>query len=126
MAWEVAWRHQHRVKPDVTFGVIRMVGKPDRSGGGDPSLLARQERFRGIVKPVACFHLDKNQHAAAARNDIDLADWAAEAARHDAIALGDQEGRSFAFRRQPDAECCNTFRPWWGRIVTASRHRRFR
>ena len=126
MARDMAWRHQHRVEPDMTLGVIGMVGEPGRGGGGDTPLLARQERFRGIVEPVAGFHFDKNQHAAAPRHDVDLTDWAAEAASHDTIALGDQEGRGLAFRREPDAERRDALRPWCICVVIAPRHCRFR
>ena len=126
MARDMAWRHQHRVEPDMTLGVIGMVGEPGRGGGGDPPLLARQERFRGIVEPVTSFYFDENQNAAAPRHDVDLTDRAAEAASHDAIALGDQEGRGLAFRREPDAERRDALRPRRVCVVIAPRHCRFR
>ena len=65
---------------------------------------AVSHRLGGVVERVARLHLDEHQHAAAPRHDVDLADRAAEAPRHDAIALGDQVGGGAAFRRQADAE----------------------
>ena len=79
-----------------------MRGEPGAGRGGDPLLLARQKRFGGVVERAARLHLDENQHAAAARDDVDFADRASEAPRHDAIALGDEIGRGAAFRREPD------------------------
>ena len=126
MARDMAWRHQDCVKPDMTLDVIGMVGEPDRGGGGDPPLLARQERFRGIVEPVTSFHFDENQHAPSPRHDVDLTDRAAEAASHDTITLGDQKSRGLAFRRESDTERRDAFRPRRICVVIAPRHRRYR
>ena len=67
--------------------------------------------FGGVVERVARLHLDEHQHAAAARDDVDLADRAAEAPRDDAIALGDEIGRGAAFRREPDEMRRDALRP---------------
>jgi hypothetical protein len=46
---------------------------------------------------LARFHLDENQHAAAARHDIDFAGRRFEPAGEDAVALGDQQHGGAAF-----------------------------
>ena len=104
-------RDQHGVEPDVAFGVLGMRGEPGPGRGRDPLLLARQQRLGRIVERAARLHLDEHQHAAAARDDVDLADRASEAPRHDAIALGDEIGRGAAFRRKPDEMRRDALRP---------------
>ena len=61
-----------------------------------------KKRFGGAVERAARLHLDENQHATAARDDVDFADRASEAPRHDAVAFGDEIGGGAAFRREPD------------------------
>jgi len=92
-------RDQHRVEPDVAFGVLGMRGEPGASRRRDPVLLSCKKRFGGAIERAARLDLDEHQHAAAAGDDVDLADRAAEAPGDDAIALGDEISRSAAFRR---------------------------
>src|SRR4051794_18838098 len=70
-----------------------------------------------------------SQAPAAARDDVDLADWAFEAPGDDAIALGDEIGRGAAFRRQPGEMRRDPLRARrrFGRFgLTPARHRRLR
>ena len=71
----------------------------------DAALLPHDHGFRRIVEPLARLHLDEHQRAAPARHDVDLADRAAPAPRHDAVALGDQVGGGAALGREAEAEC---------------------
>ena len=66
------------------------------------ALLARQHRLGRLVERGARLHLDEHQHAAPPRHDVDLADRAAKAPRHDAIAFGDQIGGGAALRREAE------------------------
>ena len=111
MARDAARRDQHRVEPDVALGVLGMRGEPGAGRRRDPVLLTRQKRFGGAVERAARLHLDEHQHAAAARDDVDFADRASEAPRHDAIALGDEIGGGAAFRREPDEMRRDTLGP---------------
>ena len=71
-------------------------------------LLARGDGLGGVVELAARLHLDEDQHAAAARHDVDLADRAAPAPRQDAIAFGDQKGGGAALRREPERNATAT------------------
>jgi hypothetical protein len=89
-------RDQHRVEADVLVDIVRVERQPGRGGCRDPALLARLQRFRCGIERGARFDLDKHQHAAAPRHDIDLADRAAKPPRRDAIALRHEIGRGAA------------------------------
>ena len=61
-------------------------------------------------KRVARLDLDEDQRAAAAGDDIDLAERRFPAPRHDAIGLGDQQHRGAALGRKAEPECREAFR----------------
>ncbi len=101
---QAARRDQHDVEAHVARRVVRMAGEPELRGGDDALLLAPADRFRGIGELLARLDLDEHQHAAPPRHDVDLADRRLEAAREDAIALGDEIGGGAALGRQAEAE----------------------
>ncbi len=73
---------------------------PQRSGAAGAAAAIRLPH-RGCSRALTSTN---TRSCAAARHDIDLADRAAKAPRHDAIALGDQERGGAAFRRKAGAE----------------------
>ena len=81
-----------------------MFCQPRLGGSDDAALLTRDHGFGRIVEPLARLHLDEDERAAPARHDVDLADRTAEAPRHDAIALCDQQCGGAAFGREPECE----------------------
>src|SRR3546814_15099229 len=72
----------------------------------DTPLLARADRLAGAGEGVAVLHLDNRQDAAAARDQVDLAERAAESLGHHAVALRSEE-------RRVGQECVSTCRSWW-------------
>jgi hypothetical protein len=57
-----------------------------------------------FIGASARFHLDEDQRPAAARDDVDFAERCFEAARENAIALGDKKHGGAAFGRKPEPE----------------------
>jgi hypothetical protein len=108
---DAARRDRHRVEPDVAFGLLGMRGEPGASRRRDPVLLSRKKRFGGAIERAARLHLDENQHATAARDNVHFADRASKAPRHEAVAFGDEIGGGAAFRREPDEVGGDTLGP---------------
>src|SRR5580704_13029990 len=104
MARDAAGRDQDGVDAHVLERVIALAGEPGFGGGRDARALAVGDRPGRILDRVARLHLDEDQKPSAARDDVDLADWAAPAPRQDTVALGDQEGRGAAFGRDAEPE----------------------
>src|SRR5262249_43138658 len=71
----------------------------------DADALPVGDRPGGVVERRARLDLDEDQEAAAARDDVDLADRAAPAPRNDAEALGDEQHRGPALGRDSGLEC---------------------
>src|SRR5262249_5712110 len=97
MAWNPARRHQDGVETDIADVVISISRQPCFGGGDDAQALAVGDRPSGIVQSFARLHLHEDQQAPASRDDIDFADRAPPAPRHDAKAFGDQKRSRPAF-----------------------------
>ena len=80
-----------------------MAAEEEAGGTGDALALARRHRLGRLAQAVARLHLDDGQRAAAAGDDVDLAERRAQVARQDAIALQAQ-----APQRQPLATPATT------------------
>jgi len=52
-------RHQDHVETDVARPVVRVIRKPCLGGRDDALLLARRDRQRGVVEPMARLDLDE-------------------------------------------------------------------
>ena len=79
-------------------------------------LAALGHRFGRVVDGLARLDLDEDQRAAAARDDVDLAERRFPAPRHDPIGLGDEQHGGAAFRRQAEPErrdALRTRRRFW-------------
>ena len=68
-----AGRDQHDVEADIALIVVGVVGEPQLRRGDDAALGALGHRFRSLIGAVARLDLDKDEGAAAARDDVDLA-----------------------------------------------------
>ena len=116
-------RDQHHVEAHVAVHVVRVSGEPGFRRRDDPALLPHDHGFGRIVEPLARLDLDEDQRSAPPRHDIDLADRALPAPRHDAVALRDQEGGGAALGREAEREGDLTLRPgsgaarWWAAYV---------
>ena len=109
MAGDFAGHDQDRVEADRTFHGVRVRGKPVLGGVDDVRLLARGQRLGRGIETLARFHLDEDQRAAPARNDVDLADRRFEAARDDAVALGQEKGRGLLSAERPNCSAARRF-----------------
>jgi len=107
---ELAGRHQDHVKAHLLLRVGGVAGKP-QLGGDDPLFAAFGHGLGRFVGPFARFHLDEDQRPAAARDDVDLAERRFEAARENAVALGDQKHGGAAFGRKPEPESSHALGP---------------
>jgi hypothetical protein len=86
MAGEAARDDEHRVDPDVVAGPGVAVG--ERLGrGGDPAKAILVERELRVGRRRARLDLDEGDGAAAAGDEIDLADRSPDAAAEDGPAL---------------------------------------
>jgi hypothetical protein len=94
----------HGVEADIAPRVAGMGCKPCVRTRDDAAPLPRGHRLRGVIETAPRLDLDEHEHPAAAGDEVDLADRAAPAARHDAVALHDQQHRRPGLRREPQAE----------------------
>ena len=79
MARDFSGHDEDRVEAERVRHGVRMGGEPILRRVDDAGLLARGHRFGGGVEICARLHLDEDQRAAAARDDVDLADRRLEA-----------------------------------------------
>ena len=111
MARNFAWRHQNRIKADITNRFVRVCCEPNLCGGCDPPTLPLANRFRSLIEVGPRFHLGEDQELAPACDDIDFAERAPPASRQNAESLCDQEDRGAAFCRDANSKRCLPFRP---------------
>jgi hypothetical protein len=71
------WRDQHYVESEGQRGKIGPRHQKGRSSPGNTPTLARQHRFRGARQIPPQLDLNDRQHAAAPRENVDLARWTA-------------------------------------------------
>ena len=70
-------RDQHDVESQRQLGQVGPHQQKGRRGPSDAAALARQHGSGGAVEIAAGFDLDDRKYAAAARENVDLARWAA-------------------------------------------------
>ena len=103
MTRPAAGRHQHDIETRGQRRKIRAMGEEMLQGTGDAQLLPRRERLAGAGEIGARFDLDRGKNAAAAGDEIDLADGRFVALRQDAIAFETQLPETKPLRPAPAA-----------------------
>ena len=86
------------------------LGEPEFGRIDDAALAAFGHRFEPGLDGVARLDLDKEQRAAAAGDDVDLAERRFPAPRHDPVGLGDQQHGGAAFGREAKPERLDALR----------------
>ena len=103
MARPAARHDQHHVEPRIEPGKVGPGPEEMLKRAGDAAALARQHRGarRRLIGP--CLHLDRHQHAAAPRNEVDLARRHTKPPRQDAIAAAAQRPKAQKLGNMPAA-----------------------
>ena len=96
-------RYQHQVESQVEPGEIGARQQEGLRGAGDPPPLPRRQRRCRRVEFVSRLDLDDREHAAATRQDVDLARGATPAAGEDAPAPQPQMPQAQPFGETPAA-----------------------
>src|SRR3546814_4406402 len=97
MARELAWHQQHGIEAQIQSGEIGVTLQEVLCRAPDAALLARPDRLAGGDQGVPVLHLDDGQDAAAAGDQVDLADRAAETLGQHTVALEAQPPGGDAF-----------------------------
>ena len=84
MARNFSWRHQNRIKADITNRFVRVRCEPNLCGGCNPPTLPLANRFRSLIEVGPRFHLGEDQELAPACDDIDFTERAPPASRQNA------------------------------------------
>lgn len=84
MARQATPSNQHQIESEVEPGEVRPGAEKCFGGARDAAALARCQRRRGHGDVPAGLDLDDREHPAAPGDNVDLARWAAPAARDNA------------------------------------------
>jgi hypothetical protein len=87
---QAVWRNQHDVEAQGEASELRAAGEKVLEGPGNAAALARRYGLAGGGQRVARFDLDRGEHAATSRDDVDFAGGDAIAAGQHAIAAQPQ------------------------------------
>src|SRR5579871_4230242 len=93
VARQASRNYQNGVESHIAHRIFRMGSEPELSRRDDTALLALADCFGGGIEAFARLDLDKDEHAAPPRYNVDLAQRRAETPRQDAVAFGNQKGR---------------------------------